>query len=438
MKEDCMDRQGAIRYMGEVSWQENSRGLQRIAALLESMGSPQKSLRFIHVAGTNGKGSVCCMLASVLSKAGYRTGLFTSPFVNCFNERIQVDGVYITDEEVAQLTQEVRMHAEKLAEPPTEFELVTALGFLFFQKMQCDIVVLEVGLGGRLDATNIIAPPCLAVITTIGYDHTAELGTKLAKIAAEKAGIIKPGTKVVSAPQKEKAGFVLKERCKELSVPLVITQMSRLVPLCSSIHGQHFHWDGKELCIQLVGEYQLENAAVVLTALECLKQQNFAIDEQAISAGLSLANWPARLELLSENPVFFLDGGHNLQGAEVLAQSLQALYPNQKWHFVMGVMRDKDWRGMLEKVLPLAESMFCVASDRMRALPAKELAEGIKTWQPKLRAEACASIEDGLSKALKAAGNDGLVCAFGSLYTAGAVREFFGLAKYQKKDSFEA
>ncbi len=433
-----MDRQGAIRYMGEVSWKESRPGLARMDALLQSMGSPQETLQFIHVAGTNGKGSVCSMLSSVLIKAGYKVGLYTSPFVNCFNERIQVNGVYITDEEVVSLTQEVRTHADKLPEHPTEFELVTALGLLFFAKEKCDVVVLEVGLGGRLDATNIIAPPKLSVITTIGFDHTAELGNELEQIAAEKAGIIKQGSIVVSAPQKQAAASVLKERCEALSVPLFTTEIEHLTRLSSDIHGQRFCWKEQEFCIQLVGEYQLENAAVALTAIECLKNQNYNINDTAIKEGLLAASWPARLELLSEKPVFFLDGGHNLQGAEVLAQSLQALYPGRKWHFVMGVMRDKDWRGMLQHVLPLAERVFCVASDRMRALPADELAQGIENWQKQLPTQACSSIVQGIESAIASAGEEGLVCAFGSLYTAGEVREYFGLAKYQKKDSFEA
>ncbi len=433
-----MDKQEAIEYMGTRSWQTSTRGLHRIKELLNLMGSPQEKLRFLHVAGTNGKGSVCCMLASVLTKAGYRTGLYTSPFVNCFNERMQVDGVSITDEELAELTQQVRNCAERMQEHPTEFELVTALGLLFFLKKQCDVVVLEVGLGGRTDATNIIASPQLAIVTTIGFDHTAELGNDLSEIAGEKAGIVKADTQVVSAPQKPKAAAVLQKQCDTLMVPLYTADMARLALLCADTHGQRFLWDGKELNIHLVGEHQLENVAVVLTAIDCLKNQGFAIEDGAIKQGLYQAVWPARLELLCEKPVFFLDGGHNLQGAEMLAKSLKTLYPGRKWHFVMGVMRDKDWRGMLQEVLPLAEHVYCVASDRARALPAQELAQGIANWQPQLPAEACTSIAEGLEKALHNVGNDGLVCSFGSLYTAGEVREFFGRAKYQKTDAFKA
>ncbi len=433
-----MDRQSAIQYMGSVSWKTCSKGLKRVHALLKAMGSPHEKLKFIHVAGTNGKGSVCCMLASILAESGYRCGLYTSPFVNCFNERIQVNGVYISDEELTELTQEIRIHAERLPEHPTEFELVTALGLLYFAKKQCEIVVLEVGLGGRSDATNIIAPPELAIITTIGFDHTAELGNELSEIAGEKAGIIKAGTRVVSAPQKQEAAVVLQAQCEALAVPFTQTDLSRLTPVCSDIHGQRFLWDRKEFHIHLVGDYQLENVAVVLTAVAQLQKQGYSIADKAVEKGLFCANWPARLELLCERPVFFLDGGHNLQGAEMLAKSLRALYPKRKWHFVMGVMQDKDWRGMLKEVMPLAESVFCVASDRSRALPAHELAKGITSWQPDLPAKACDSIAHALEMALDAAGETGLVCAFGSLYTAGEVREFFGLAKYQRKDSFEA
>ncbi len=434
-----MDRKNAIGYIGSVSWRVSKLGLERMEALMEAMGNPQEKLRFVHVAGTNGKGSTCSLLASVLTQAGYRTGLYTSPFVGCFNERIQVDHQYITDEELAGLTEELRRYADAMEDHPTEFEIVTAIAFLFFLRKNCDVVILEVGLGGRLDATNIIPPPLLAVITSIGLDHMAELGNSLAEIAREKAGVIKPGSEVVLAScLAPEAKAEMEAQVRRCGVPVHFVRQERLAPEHAWLGGQTFRWDEEiDLSMPLAGVYQQINAATALTALELLRQKGFVIGRQALQEGFSAARWPARLEQLNKAPVFMLDGGHNLQGVQVLAESLEAFFPGRKWVLVMGVMRDKDWREMARVVLPLAQQIYCVAPDMARALPAGELAEGLNALTGGAPyAKACQSVREGVQAALEAAGETGLVCAFGSLYMAGTIREYFGFGRHFHEDFF--
>ncbi len=436
-----MDKKNAIGYIGSVSWRVSKLGLERMHTLMEAMGNPQDKLRFVHVAGTNGKGSTCSLLASVLTQAGYRTGLYTSPFVGCFNERMQVDHQNITDDELTALTEEVRRYADAMEDHPTEFEIVTAIAFLFFLRKECDVVVLEVGLGGRLDATNIIASPLLAVVTSIGLDHMAELGNSPAEIAREKAGVIKPGCDVVLASGiEDSAQQVLEAQAEACGAAVHRVRQERLLPERAWLGGQTFRWDGDvELSMPLAGVYQQVNAATALTALEVLRQKGLVIGRLALQEGFSSARWPARLEQLHNAPVFLLDGGHNLQGVQVLAQSLEAFFPGRRWVFVMGVMHDKDWKEMAKVVLPLAEKIFCVAPDMARALPAEELATGLNQLAGALPlAQPCQDVRAGVKAALDAAGEQGLVCAFGSLYMAGTIREYFGFGVHCKEDFFSS
>ncbi|MDL2254302.1 bifunctional folylpolyglutamate synthase/dihydrofolate synthase [Ruminococcaceae bacterium OttesenSCG-928-I18] len=431
-----MNRENAIEYISNVSWRESRLGLQRISALLQAMEDPQKQLHFIHVAGTNGKGSVCTMLASVLTAAGYRTGLFTSPFVNCFNERMQVDGRQIEDGELTLLTKEVQQYADAMEDHPTEFELVTAIGLLYFKRRECDLVVLEVGLGGRLDATNVIPPPLLAVITSIGLDHTAELGDSLWDIAAEKGGIIKPGSEVVLAPQQPLVEKAMDEICRQNEVPLHRTDFGLLEAEDTALEGQYFSWgEYRRLHLPLFGAFQLPNAATVLTALEVLAHKGFPVDETALRKGLGSVRWPARLELLAREPVFLLDGGHNEQAVNALAESLESYYPGAKWHFLVGVMADKAWKNMLETVYPLAQGFLCVTPDTPRALSAEVLATWLRS-QGTVPVETCPSVRKGVEALLEEAGAEGLACAFGSLYMAGEIRAYFGLGTGGEKDVF--
>lgn len=420
-----MDKTGAIDYINNVTWRESRLGLSRVVALLERIGNPQDALRYVHVAGTNGKGSVCAMLASVLTAAGYKTGLFTSPFITRFNERIQVDGEEISDADLATVTDYIRGEADAMEDHPTEFELVSVLAFEYFRRAGCDIVVLEVGLGGRLDATNVIQTPEAAVITAIDYDHTAELGNTLEAIAGEKGGIIKPGGDVVLYPQQPGPERIIEELCQTQSARLHKVDLGPIVPREDSLAGQVFDYGPLTgLRIPLLGSYQLANAAIVLTALQVLAARGWEISGEDLRQGLAAVRWPARFELVAQSPALIVDGGHNPQCVEALAGNLERYYPGRKFVFLTGVMADKDFSTMFAPVLGLAEAVFTVTPDNPRALPATELAEFFKQ-QGIAEVVACESVEAGVAAARARAGKDGIVCAFGSFYMAGQIRACF-------------
>ena len=278
------------------AWADRKPGLERTRALLAALGNPEKALKFVHITGSNGKGSTAAMLASVLAAAGYRTGLFTSPHLYRFNERFQVNGAPIPDAALDRLAERVLAAADTLPEHPTEFELMTAIGFLWFAEAGCDLVVVEVGLGGRLDSTNVIPAPEAAVITNIGLEHTAILGSTLAAIAAEKSGILKPGCRAVLYGQSREVGEIVARACVEKNIPLTVTDDSQLTLLSSGLDGQRFTYRGSApLLLPLLGDYQLRNAMTVLDTVDALRAQGWNISADAVAHGLAAARWPGRL-----------------------------------------------------------------------------------------------------------------------------------------------
>ena len=321
-----------------VEWRGSRPGLSRVRELLHRIGDPQDTLQFVHIAGTNGKGSTAAMLAAVLQAAGYTTGLFTSPFLEQFAERMQVNGQPIPDAELAAACETLQPCIAAMDDQPTEFELVTAAAMLWFQRRGCDIVVLEVGLGGRLDATNVIGAPACAVITNIGLDHTEILGDTLAQIAREKAGILKPGTRAVSYPQMPEVRAVLHEVCAQHGIPLTEADADAIEPLHDSIDGQTFSYRGAVYDLPLLGRHQLRNAAVALETVAALRARGWRIPDAAVHAGLAQVRWPARFEVLRRAPWFVLDGGHNPQCAQTVADNL-ALFPRSAHHAARGRAR---------------------------------------------------------------------------------------------------
>lgn len=315
---------------------------------------------------------------------------------------------------------------EAMDDHPSQFELVTAVAMQYFYERRCDIVVLEVGMGGALDSTNVIPAPEVAVITNIGLEHTEYLGSTITEIAAAKAGIIKPGCSAVSYDGDSAATAVLEKVCHSCGVSLRRADFAQLEPISETLDGQRFRYKGAEYTISLLGAHQLKNAAVVLETVDVLRSCGWDISAQAVERGLLDAKWPARLEVLGRLPLFILDGGHNPQCAAALAESLRFLLPGEKFVFLMGVLADKDYAAMADAVLPLAERFVCVTPESARSLPAGELCEFLRARGAK--AEACESIDDGILKALLAAGEDGRVVAFGSLYIAGAVRRGYAAA----------
>ena len=420
-----MTYEEALSYIHSICWKGSKLGLDRTRELLGKLNDPQKELKFIHIAGTNGKGSTAAMLSSILEEAGYRVGLYTSPFINRFNERMQVNHQPIPDEELAALTEYVRPHADAMADSPTEFELITALAMVWFARQKCDIVVLEVGMGGELDSTNIIDVPEAAVIAAMGLDHVKELGPTMADIARAKAGIIKEGGRVVSYGGNPEADEVIAAVCRARNASLCQPDFSAIVPGDFSLEGQTFSYKGwRGLRIPLVGAYQMNNAAVVLETVEVLRQRGWNISDEAVRQGLADTRWPARFEVLRRDPVFIVDGGHNPHGIRATAESLSRLFPGRKITFVTGVMADKDVEHILGLIVPLAEQFFTVRPDNPRAMDAGELAARIEAMGAK--ATACASVRDGVDRAIQAEGPHGVACALGSLYMSGEVRSCFG------------
>ena len=583
----------AIEYINTPRWLTSRLGLERIRELLDRLGRPQDRLKFVHVAGTNGKGSTCAFTASILAEAGFKTGLFTSPYVETFHERIRVNGCNISDEDLTAATLRVRECAEAMeaegGEHPTEFELMTAVALVHFAHVGCDIVVLEVGLGGRLDSTNVIAAPEVAAIVSIALDHTNLLGNTLAEIAHEKAGIVKEGSTVVSWPQEPSAMEVVEDAVRRVGDKLVVPDFSMLSvgkvtrdaalstcgtaleheghapcsgsPRCAaelraehaphaqelqvgakggsacetaSGRGQHtpcsgsprcaaelraepparglqvgaaddlgcgtafehaphaqelqagagfdagfggrmpravphepnvpsgtfvraqdclsmayahrtpmsqiesvvpmrqFSYRGCEYATRLLGSYQPSNASMAIEIAGALRERGWEIPDEAIARGIAETRWPARFEVLDQPagmPTVVIDGGHNPQGAGVLADSLRDVFPGKRPVFLVGILADKDYRSMLRAVAPLASAFVCVTPPNPRALDAADLAEAIRETCDELGV--CVAVEvagdfgDAVSAARKLAGPEGLICAFGSLYSVADVKAAF-------------
>lgn len=419
-----------VAWINTPRWQTSRLGLSRMVDLLERLGRPQDDLRFVHVAGTNGKGSVCAYLASVLQAAGYKVGLFTSPFILCFEERIRVNGESIRAEELARAVQAVRPAAEAVeadtGDHPTEFELMAAVAFEHFRAVGCDIVVLEVGLGGRLDATNVIDASEASVICRIGLDHTDLLGDTVAAIAGEKAGIVKPGCPVASWPQEREAMAIIEAVAAERGCELVVPDFSQLAvePLAGAAL-RRFSWQGQEFETRLLGSYQPFNAALALETVRVLRGRGRDIPEEAEVAGIASARWPGRFEMVAASPLTIVDGGHNPQGAEALAASLADLLGEEgrgSVDFALGVLADKDYPAMVRAVAPWARSFSVYAPTSPRALSADELAAcvrevlGEEGRADDVPVRVCAEAAEALRAARAAAGSQGVAVAFGTLY----------------------
>ncbi|MCI8468319.1 MAG: bifunctional folylpolyglutamate synthase/dihydrofolate synthase [Eggerthellaceae bacterium] len=510
-----------VAYINTPRWQHSRLGLDRMRALLERLGRPQDALRFVHVAGTNGKGSTCAYLASVLRAAGYRTGLFTSPYILRFEERIRVDGADITPDELRAATLAVRDEAAAIeretGEHPTEFELMLAVALVHFRAASCDIVVLEVGLGGRLDATNVIDAPEACVIARIGLDHTALLGDTLAAVAGEKCGIVKPGAPVASWPQDPEAMAEVEAACAEAACALAVMDPGELrveplgargaagdagaAPAATGAGApreapgpaadggdarlgeaaaggagsaapltRRFSYRGESFETALLGSYQPANAALAVEAIGLLRGRGWRIPDEAVRAGIAAARWPGRFEVVADQPLTVVDGGHNPQGAQALADSLRDLLaaldasgvadgeggagasgvaPGEggagasrgggasggvdgegglpaPWArrgagvrrvvLVMGVLADKDYRAMIEVAAPLADAVVCYAPCNPRALPAADLTAAWGDVAAGVPAQLAPDAEAALARGRELAGPDGVCVAFGSLY----------------------
>ena len=417
-----MTYEQALEYIHSVTWKGSRPGLSRITELLAALGNPQNGLRFVHIAGTNGKGSTSAMTESVLRAAGYCTGLFVSPFIRHFNERIAVNGVPISNEELAAATAEVKPYAEQMADAPTEFELITAIGFVHFKRVGCDVVVLETGMGGRLDSTNIIRDPLVTVITGIAMDHTAFLGDTIEAIAAEKAGILKAGAPVVWGGKDAAARRVIEARAQELNVPFIAAQDTPTLHVQCDLSGTVLDWGAhKSVHIPLLGLYQPQNLATVLATLDALRAQGLAVSEEAQREGLANVRWPGRFEKLSDAPLILSDGAHNPEGIAAAARSIAHYFGGERVLLLSGVMADKDYTDMIRDLVPVAREVFTVTPDNPRSLAAADYAAAFRAAG--ITATAFDTVGEGVARAVARARETGLpLIALGSLYLYG---EFF-------------
>jgi dihydrofolate synthase/folylpolyglutamate synthase len=423
-----MNYNEAIEYIHSTHKYGWKLGLTNITKLLELMGNPHRKLKYVHIAGTNGKGSTTAFISSILIEAGYRVGIFTSPYLERFTERMKVNKLEIPGEEFSRITEFVKGKVDIMLargdSHPTEFEIVTAIAFQYFHDSNCDIVVLEVGLGGRFDSTNVIDTPLVSVITSISYDHMNILGNSLEKIAFEKAGIIKSGGDVVIFPQAEEVERVLENICSERKAKPYMVDFKSIKPVDFNDRGQIFHYNNYEfLRIALLGDHQIKNAVIALKVCEILRNKGFDINEKSIRKGLANAKWPGRFELLRRQPAFIIDGAHNPEGVKTFCDTLKKYFPNGRKIFIVGVLKDKDYKSMLELVIPFSDVFITITPANDRAIPAKDLAVFISGYCKNVLVSD--TIKDAVKTSLEIADSCDVICAFGSLYFIGEVRKHF-------------
>lgn len=405
-------------------------GLENTFKLLELLGNPQDKLKFIHVAGTNGKGSVCSFISSILKEEGYKVGLYTSPYLETFTERIRLNGNNIPEKDVARIITIMKEKIDKMVSEgysyPTEFEIETVMAIYYYYEQEVDYVVLEVGLGGRYDATNVIKP-LVSVITSISLDHTGILGDTLGKIAYEKAGIIKEDSIAVVYKQSKEAEEVIKSICKEKNTRHVEADFENLVIKKSDINSQIFDCiiiDEKfeNMEISLIGDHQINNAVLALTVIKVLKdEKNIKISDNSIKKGLTNTKWAGRIEKIGDNPIFIIDGAHNEDGAKSLARALENHFNGKKMTLLIGMLKDKDIDSVLQILINKFEKVITTTPDSDRAINSEELKEMIEKYIDNVIS--IPKIEDAVKYVFENTKNDEIIISAGSLYMIGHIRQ---------------
>lgn len=405
-------------------------GLDNITKLLSLLDNPQDDLNIIHVAGTNGKGSTCSFINSMLISSGYKVGLYTSPYLESFTERIRIDSENIQENELARVTEIVKSKVDDMVKEgfnhPTEFEIVTAIAFYYYKEQNIDFVVLEVGMGGRFDATNVIKNPLINVITPISIDHTDYLGDTLEKIAYEKGGIIKENCEVIMYPQNKESEAVIKNIAKEKNCTFTMANIEDKEITKMDILGQVFNCKVKDrvyenLEIQLIGKHQVNNAIVALNVIDILKDKyNFEISDKNIYKGLKNTKWAGRIEVLKKHPLFIIDGAHNEDGANSLCNTIDNYIGDKNITLVLGMLKDKDVRKVCEILIPRCKNIITTKPNNPRAMKASELKEIINKLNKDCTS--CGNIDEAVRLALKnSSKKDAIICA-GSLYMIGNIR----------------
>jgi len=394
-------------------------GLDSIRELCDRLGNPQDSLKFVHIAGTNGKGSVLAYLSTILKCAGYRVGRYHSPGITEYRDEIQINGKAITKKALCEGVELIKQACSDMVENglphPTPFEVKTALAFWYFQQKQCDIVVLEIGMGGKFDATNLVKTTLVSVLTPISMDHMSFLGNSLKEIAKQKAGIIKRGCRGVSAIQKTEAMEIVQNVANKLECPLQVVDNTALKHIRYGVDKQRFDYKAyKNLEIRLAGKFQIENAAIAVEAITALEEMGFPVSEKALRKGLQETVWPGRFTVIGKKPFFIADGAHNEDAAEKLADSIEFYFTNKRIIYIMGILKDKEYEKIIRLTHKYADQIITVTPpENPRAMHAYELAQEIVRIHPQVTA--VDSLEEAVEMSYLLAGKDDIIIAFGSL-----------------------
>ena len=425
-----MNYEEARSYLNNAALKGSVYGLESITALLEELSNPQDRLKFIHISGTNGKGSTLAFISTILKTAGYKVGRYVSPTVVCYRERIQINEEYIEKEALARLTSQVAEAVDRVIKKhgftPTAFEIETAISFLYFVEKNCDIVTLETGLGGLTDATNVVTSTILAVIASISKDHTALLGDSYDSIAYNKAGIIKPGIPVVTTRQNPEAYNRIEATAKEKNSKLTLADSANVKNVNKDDLTLIFDYEGnkntyKGLRCNLSGIYQLDNACLAIEAIDALRELGYNVEDDAIYAGIKATKWVGRFTKIHDNPTIIIDGAHNPGAALKLRETVDFYFTNKPITFIMGVLKDKEYDSILEVMLPCAKNVVTITPNNPRALDAESLAKQINSKG--VQAVAAGSVKEAISMAIDRAGKDSIILSFGSLYYLGEVIE---------------
>ena len=434
-----MTYEEARKYIEDANQYGNELSLEAITELVVRLGNPQDTVKTIHVAGTNGKGSTSAYIATILSKAGYKVGRYISPAVFSYRERIQItakSNEYITKQGVADTMGKIKSVCEAMVQEglshPTPFELETAMAFLYFEWQKVDFAVIEVGLGGRLDATNVMKQPACCVITSISMDHMQYLGDTLSSIAKEKAGIIKQGVPVVTCNKAPEVWEVLAQYCEEKKAALVLADQDEAEVLTSSAEGTVFNFQGDCYEIRLLGRHQITNALTAIHVISVLRQQGYHVSTFAIHDGLKDTVWSGRFEVIGRNPYLILDGAHNEDAAKQLAKAIAEYFSNRRLIFILGVFADKDYRRILELTAPKAAEILTITPKNSRALPSHELAKDAQKYCPTVIDAMTA--EQAVQLAYEKASKEDVIIAFGSLSFLGEIKRFINPSLYSDSE----
>lgn len=420
-----MDYKDILDFIESLSYKNSKNGLENIKSILENLGNPQDKIKVIHIAGTNGKGSCSCFIYNVLKEAGYKTALYTSPHLDKYNERFIIDEECISDKNFVFTAEKVKNACKNVT--PTVFEFLTAMGYLYFYENNVDFAVIETGVGGILDATNVVKAPLISVITSIGYDHTGTLGNTIAEIAQAKGGIIKKDCPCVLYTQKNQVYEVIKNIADSKNSKLyygfneeISVEAQDLNGTIFSIKNDYINYPRVE--IKMLGDFQINNCAVVLLAFKALEDLGIKVQNNVILNGIKKCFWNGRMEFFKGSPDILIDGSHNPDGINMLSKSLEKYFEGKKITLLMGVMQDKEYKKMLDCIIPKVENVIITKPVSFRALEIEQFKNTIAVYSKNIYEYE--DVKSALLKALNTAGKNGLVCCCGSLYLVGEVRKY--------------